>query len=94
MAKKDKQDNKTNAMRILETAGIPYEYQSYECDEFIDGAAVADRLGLPHVAIQRLRTHSHRQRGVQLALVAFDVRKKGIHGWYCSAPRSVRVLSY
>ena len=48
MAKKDKQDNKTNAMRILETAGIPYEYQSYECDEFIDGAAVADRLGLPH----------------------------------------------
>ena len=48
VAKKDKQDNKTNAMRILETAGIPYEYQSYECDEFIDGAAVADRLGLPH----------------------------------------------
>ncbi len=48
MAKKDKADNKTNAMRILDTAGIPYEHQAYECDEFIDGASTADHLGLPH----------------------------------------------
>ena len=48
MAKKDKGEVKTNAMRILDRAGIPYEHFSYECDEFIDGAATADRLGLPH----------------------------------------------
>ena len=42
MAKKEKGDNKTNAMRIL------YEHYSYECDEFTDGAATADHLGLPH----------------------------------------------
>lgn len=48
MAKKDKGENKTNAMRILDRAGIAYDHQSYECDEFVDGAATADHLGLPH----------------------------------------------
>ncbi len=47
MAKKA--DNKTNAMRILETAGIPYTYSSYEVEgEFSDGIASADKMGLPH----------------------------------------------
>ena len=48
MAKKEKTDLKTNAMRILEREEIPYEHFSYECGEFIDGAATADALGLPH----------------------------------------------
>ena len=39
---------KTNAMRILETMGIPFETHTYECDEFIDGIQIADMLGLPH----------------------------------------------
>jgi Cys-tRNA(Pro)/Cys-tRNA(Cys) deacylase len=47
MAKK-KQELKTNAMRILEKMAIPYEMQSYECDEFEDGGKVADMLGLDH----------------------------------------------
>ena len=41
-------ENKTNAMRILETMGIPFETHTYECDEFIDGIQIADMLGLPH----------------------------------------------
>lgn len=44
---KDK-EVKTNAMRILESMGISFTHQSYECDEFIDGVATADKLGLPH----------------------------------------------
>ena len=48
MAKKEKGDNKTNAMRILDRAHVLYEHYSYECDEFTDGAATADHLGLPH----------------------------------------------
>ena len=47
MAKKQT-DTKTNAMRILDRAGVSYEHFSYECDEFVDGAQTADHLGLPH----------------------------------------------
>lgn len=35
-------------MRILDRLGIQYGHQSYECGEFVDGAATADALGLPH----------------------------------------------
>ena len=43
-----KKENKTNAMRILDTAKIPYEPFYYECDEFIDGVHIADMLGQPY----------------------------------------------
>ncbi len=43
-----KKELKTNAMRMLDRAGIPYTYQTYECGEFADGVHVADQLGLPH----------------------------------------------
>lgn len=38
---------KTNAMRALDRLGIPYEYNLYDCGEFIDGAHVAALLGQP-----------------------------------------------
>jgi Cys-tRNA(Pro)/Cys-tRNA(Cys) deacylase len=38
---------KTNAMRILDRAGIEYGLITYECDEFIDGIHVADQTGVP-----------------------------------------------
>ena len=44
MAKK--QENKTNAMRILERMDIAFESMDYECDEFTDGLEVANKLGL------------------------------------------------
>lgn len=44
MAKKAK-EIKTNAMRILEKNKIPFEVETYECDEFIDGVHLADSLG-------------------------------------------------
>lgn len=43
-----KKENKTNAMRILETMKIEYEMRTYECDEFIDGIHIADQLGMPY----------------------------------------------
>ena len=46
MAKK--QENKTNAMRILERMGIAYESLDYECEEFTDGLEIADKLGLAY----------------------------------------------
>lgn len=39
---------KTNAMRILDSMKISYEHYTYECEEFIDGIQIADKLGLPH----------------------------------------------
>ena len=43
-----KKETKTNAMRILEKKKISFEHREYECDEFTDGSATADLLGLPH----------------------------------------------
>lgn len=36
---------KTNAMRILDRAGVEYQFRTYACKEFIDGVTVADQLG-------------------------------------------------
>ena len=36
---------KTNAMRILDNLKIAYKENFYECDEFIDGMHIADKLG-------------------------------------------------
>lgn len=43
-----KKELKTNAMRILDRYKISYEYQTYVCDEFVDGITTADKAGLPH----------------------------------------------
>ncbi len=43
-----KKELKTNAMRILDKQKIPYEYKTYECDEFVSGISTADKTGLPH----------------------------------------------
>lgn len=44
MAKREK-EKKTNAMRILEKNQINFEINTYECEEFIDGVHIADKLG-------------------------------------------------
>lgn len=48
-----KKEVKTNAMRILDRMHIPYEYSTYECEEFTDGIHVADLLGLPHERVYK-----------------------------------------
>lgn len=39
---------KTNAMRMLDKQKISYQVNSYECDEFIDGIHIADKLNQPY----------------------------------------------
>lgn len=41
---------KTNAMRILDRAKIPYQLSTYDCTEFVDGVTVADQLGQDYEA--------------------------------------------
>ena len=53
-----KKEAKTNAIRILETMKIPYEARTYECDDFVDAAQIADKLGLTTQACTRLSRQS------------------------------------
>ncbi len=49
---------KTNAMRFLEQKKIPYEMNIYECDEFVDGITVAEKLGqAPELTFKTLVAH-------------------------------------
>ncbi|MCI5640954.1 MAG: Cys-tRNA(Pro) deacylase [Lachnospiraceae bacterium] len=41
---------KTNAMRMLDRSKIPYTLNLYECEEFVDGVDVADKLGQDYEA--------------------------------------------
>ena len=44
---------KTNAMRILESLKIPFTHYTYECDEFVDGLQIADKLSLPYEKVYK-----------------------------------------
>lgn len=49
---------KTNAMRILDKNKIPYEINTYECDEFIDGITIAKQLNQnPDISFKTLVAH-------------------------------------
>lgn len=48
-----KKELKTNAMRMLEKRKIPYEYLTYECEEFVSGISTADQTGLPHELVYK-----------------------------------------
>ncbi len=48
-----KKEVKTNAMRILDRRKIPYEYEEYDCEDFIDGIQVADQLGYSHELVYK-----------------------------------------
>lgn len=44
---------KTNAMRILEKEKITFLQYTYECEEFIDGIQIADKLSQPHEKVYK-----------------------------------------
>lgn len=48
-----KKELKTNAMRMLDRMKIPYEYETYECDDFTDGIETADKLGYDHKLVYK-----------------------------------------
>lgn len=44
---------KTNAMRILEREKISFKHYTYECEEFVDGLQIADKLSLPYEKVYK-----------------------------------------
>lgn len=63
-----KKELKTNAMRILDRNKIPYEYETYECDEFVDGITTADKIGLPHEQVYKTLVTVGKQVGIMCLL--------------------------
>lgn len=50
-------EQKTNAMRMLDKLEIPYEFKTYECENFVDGVQIAKLLGQsPDVTFKTLVT--------------------------------------
>ena len=49
---KEKEPVKTNAMRLLDRAGVAYQSHTYDAtDGHIDGVAVADKVGRPYAQV-------------------------------------------
>lgn len=69
MAKKEK---KTNAMRQLDRERIPYEVLTYECDDFIDGIAVADSLGQDHRLVYKTLVTVGRSRAYYVFVIPIE----------------------
>ena len=69
MAKAKDKDNKTNVMRLLEQAGIPYTPHTYDPEGPTDGVSVAASLGQdPECVFKTLVT-----RGASGAYYVFDI---------------------
>ena len=60
-----KKELKTNAMRILDRNKIPYEYQTYDCADFIDGITAADKAGIGGEEL-----HNRLSYGIRIATYA------------------------
>ena len=69
-----KKELKTNAMRILDRLGIPYEYRIYDCEQFTDGISTADQLHLPHEQVYK--TLVTQQRAEDIMYLSFRLKKK------------------
>lgn len=67
-----KKEAKTNAIRILETMKISYEARTYECDEFIDAAQIADKLKMEHTSIYKTITTVGKSGGYYVFVVPID----------------------
>jgi len=69
---KQKAENKTNAMRILDSLGIEYTMLTYECKEFEDGGQVADMLGLPHERVYKTLVCQGAGKGYFVFVIPID----------------------
>ena len=69
---RQKQEVKTNAMRILDSMGITYTTQSYECKEFESGSHAADELGLPHEKVYKTLVCQGNGKGYFVFVIPID----------------------
>lgn len=66
---------KTNALRILDEAGVPYETRSYTVDESdLSAGTVAQKIGLPTSQTFKTLVAKGEQTGVVLACIPGDAQ--------------------
>ena len=81
MAKKKETDKtKTNAMRLLEQAGIPFRVETYEFDEeHLSGAHVASQVSLPEDQIFKPLVVRGEKKGIMVfcipVMMELDLKK-------------------
>ena len=63
---------KTNAMRILEKKNITFTHHTYECEEFIDGGQIADKLGLPHELVYKTLVTAGNDKNYYMFVIPID----------------------
>lgn len=64
---------KTNASRLLDRLGVPYELREYEVDEAdLSAETVAQKIGLPLEQVFKTLVVRGQRRGVMLAVVSAD----------------------
>ena len=63
---------KTNAMRILESMGIPYRHMTYECGEFVDGLQIADMLSPPYEKVYKTLVTAGNSRDYFVFVIPID----------------------
>ena len=63
-------------MRFLDRNKIPYEYQTYECDEFIDGISVADKSDF--LTNRFIKLSSQSEKAVDIMSLSFRLRQNWI----------------
>ena len=62
---------KTNAVRLLDTLGVPYELRAYEVDpEDLRAGTVADKIGLPVEQVWKTLVCRGDRTGVLMAVLA------------------------
>jgi Cys-tRNA(Pro)/Cys-tRNA(Cys) deacylase len=65
--------SKTNAVRILEDLGIPFELRSYDVDEDdLSAQRVAEKVGMPLEQVYKTLVAKGDRGGVVLAVIAAD----------------------
>lgn len=69
-----KKELKTNAMRILDRLGIPYEYRIYDCEQFTDGISTADQLHLPHEQVYKTLVTQAKSGGYYVFVISMSSR--------------------
>lgn len=67
-----KKESKTNAMRILERKNIPFTFLTYECEEFVDGIQIADKLQLPHSLVYKTLVTSAKSGAYYVFVIPID----------------------
>ena len=85
---------KTNAMRILDRAKIPYELFTYEVDESdLSGTHVADSVGLPYSQVFKTLVAKGDKSGYVVFVIPVDCEIDLKAAAHCSGNKRVEMIA-